>query len=422
MEKIVVSIIIPVYNAEQYIAQCLDSLLGQTYPYFEIICVDDGSTDQSFNLLKEYEEKDRRITVIRQSNQYAGVARNRGLEIAQGKYLLFLDADDFFHPEMLEQAVTQAEKDKTEILIFDVFQFDNTSRQVVETTWCPLKKGLFGEGVKSAAEISDVIFDFATSAPWNKLFLADFIRQNDLRFQPIQRSNDLYFVFGAFACANRIGLLDRKLIYYRDNNADSLQGSGFRTPTVYAEALYALKELLEKRGLLDIFGESFRNMAISISVYNLNNMKTQDSYRELYRALCDEIFPRLHLGIGWVEAQVEKAICAKEELIIYGAGTLAVAIVNFLLYECGYTKGKISLAVSNSKNNLMQVKGIVVREFSEICSNSKNRLVMIAVSDCRIQEEIEKDVRKSGFVNTAKIGFHEFAALVREHWNIENMK
>lgn len=414
MDKILVSIIIPVYNAEQYIAQCLDSLLGQTYAYFEIICIDDGSTDQSYHLLEEYKEKDSRITVIRQSNQYAGTARNRGLEIAEGKYLLFLDSDDFFHPEMLEQAVTQAERDKTEILIFDVFQFDNVSSQVVETTWCPLKKGLFGEGVKSAAEIADVIFDFATSAPWNKLFLADFIRQNDLRFQPIQRSNDLYFVFGAFACAKRIGLLDRKLMYYRDNNAGSLQGSGFRTPTVYAEALYALKELLEKRGLLDIFRESFRSMAVSISVYNLNNMKTRESYQELYCALRDEIFPRLHLGGGLAEPQVQRAIYAKEGLIIYGAGTLAIAITNFLLYQCSYTKEKISIAVSNCSNNLVQINGIAVRAFRDIPLTQKNSWVVIAVSDRRIQEEIEKDVRQRGFGNTVKIGFHEFAALIRK--------
>lgn len=414
MKTPMVSIIIPVYNEERYIEQCLDSLLIQTYQDFEIICVDDGSTDASLEIMEKYGNKYKKFRILNQKNQYAGVARNRGLEIAQGKYLLFLDSDDFFYPEMLEQIITQAEQDKTDILIFDVFQFDNVSRQVIETTWRPLKKRLFGEGVKSAVEIADIIFEFATSAPWNKLFLADFIRRNDLWFQPIQRSNDLYFVFGAFACAKRIGVLDRKLIYYRDNNADSLQGSGFRTPTVFAEALYALKELLEKRKLLDIFGDSFRNMAISVSVYNLNNMKTRDSYQRLFCALRDEIFPRLHLGSGLVEPQAERAIGANEGLIIYGAGTLAIAIANFLLYQCGYTKDKISIAVSNSRNNLMQINGIAVREFREIPFIQQNSLVLIAVSDCRIQEEIEKDVRQRGFGNTVRIGFHEFAALVRK--------
>ena len=112
-----VSVIIPVYNVEQYLNQCLDSVINQTLKDIEIICVDDGSTDNSFKMLEEYAQKDNRIKVIHQKNKGAAAARNEGLYIAQGKYLSFLDSDDFFEIDMLEQMYNCAEKYNTDIVV-----------------------------------------------------------------------------------------------------------------------------------------------------------------------------------------------------------------------------------------------------------------------------------------------------------------
>lgn len=90
-----VSIIVPVYNAQKYLSQCLDSLLNQTLKETEIICVDDGSADDSVDIINQYSSKDRRVKLIRQKNSYAGVARNNGLKQAAGEYVVFVDADDF---------------------------------------------------------------------------------------------------------------------------------------------------------------------------------------------------------------------------------------------------------------------------------------------------------------------------------------
>ena len=111
-----VSVIMPVYNTEPYLREALDSLLKQTNPNIEIICVDDGSTDASASILKEYTEKDPRVQILRQNHQGAGAARNLGMESAQGEYLLFLDADDFFADTLVEEIAkkgnkTNAEKD-----------------------------------------------------------------------------------------------------------------------------------------------------------------------------------------------------------------------------------------------------------------------------------------------------------------------
>ena len=107
-----VSVIIPVYNAEKYLEQCLESLLNQTLKEIEIICVDDGSEDRSVEIIEKFSEKDCRISLLRQKNSYAGVARNNGLNASTGKYVIFLDADDFFEPDMLLSMYNKIESDQ----------------------------------------------------------------------------------------------------------------------------------------------------------------------------------------------------------------------------------------------------------------------------------------------------------------------
>ena len=99
-----VSVIMPVYNVEKYLHQCMDSLVQQTLTDIEIICVDDGSTDNSLAILQEYAQRDSRIIVLQQKNSGAGVARNTGMKIVKGEYLAIVDSDDFFELDMLEKA------------------------------------------------------------------------------------------------------------------------------------------------------------------------------------------------------------------------------------------------------------------------------------------------------------------------------
>lgn len=113
-----ISVIIPVYNAEEYLSECLESVLEQTHKNFEIICVNDGSKDDSLSILNAYQKMDKRIKVITQENQGQSAARNKGLDVAKGRYILFLDADDFIHPQTLEATQYWAQKNKTDLTAF----------------------------------------------------------------------------------------------------------------------------------------------------------------------------------------------------------------------------------------------------------------------------------------------------------------
>ena len=109
MKEISVSVIVPVYNTEKYLEQCLNSILGQTLQEIEVICVDDGSTDGSVQMIERMSLEDERLVLLKQKNAGGGAARNLGMEKAKGKYLMFLDSDDFFHPQMLEKMLLQSE-------------------------------------------------------------------------------------------------------------------------------------------------------------------------------------------------------------------------------------------------------------------------------------------------------------------------
>ena len=125
-----ISVIIPVYNGETYLAQCLDSIIGQTLKEIEIICVNDGSKDRTQQILEKYAEKDSRIQIISQENGGAGAARNAGLRIARGEYLSILDGDDFFEPDMLEKAYKKAKESRQSFWCLDQI---NTTKQPAST-------------------------------------------------------------------------------------------------------------------------------------------------------------------------------------------------------------------------------------------------------------------------------------------------
>ena len=132
MEDILVSVIVPVYNVENYLRQCLNSITGQTLKNIEIICVDDSSTDGSKRILEEYAKKDERVKIITQPNKGAGAARNNGLSVAKGKYLSFLDSDDFFEPDMLEHAYNKAEEDCADFVVFKSDQYYTDENRYAE--------------------------------------------------------------------------------------------------------------------------------------------------------------------------------------------------------------------------------------------------------------------------------------------------
>jgi len=133
--RYLISVVLPVYNAERFLRQCLDSIINQTLRNIEIICVDDGSTDGSLAILREYAARDARVIIVTQENKGAGAARNKGIEVARGEYLSFLDSDDFFELSMLEKAHAKVVKDNADIVVWQCDRYNNETEAFMPYRW-----------------------------------------------------------------------------------------------------------------------------------------------------------------------------------------------------------------------------------------------------------------------------------------------
>ena len=123
-----ISVIIPVYNVEQYLRECLESVINQTLSELEIICINDGSTDSSLDILREYEQKDNRIIVINKDNEGQAAARNIGISMAKGEYIGFLDSDDYIDSNFYEKLYNAAKKYKADIACTNLYRFSDSKR------------------------------------------------------------------------------------------------------------------------------------------------------------------------------------------------------------------------------------------------------------------------------------------------------
>lgn len=273
-----ISIIMPVYNAERYLEDSVADILQQTYQNFELICVDDGSGDQSLKILKEFASMDSRIVVLKQEKQGAGAARNKGLEYATGKYVLFLDADDRFKPIMLERALAEAQKKELDILLFDAECFDSDTGEKLDSEWIIKRWCIPSKAVFSSNDCEDNIFNLSHNVAWNKLFRMDFIKDNHVKFQNVTYENDTFFVCVALVLANRIAFLDYKLLSYRQNESNSLSSVGVRQkfPLVICDVLITMKKEFIEKGIYSKYKKSFANLAAEKLSWSLSRIINEE--------------------------------------------------------------------------------------------------------------------------------------------------
>ena len=220
-----VSVIIPVYNVEEYLRQCLDSVINQTLKEIEIICVDDGSTDSSLEILKEYAAKDHRITVITQQNLHAGVARNAGLAVAKGEYVHFLDSDDWIELNTYEKLYQLAQTRNIEILKFKSYTFDNIEQNVSTSYFTEMQgvsQKLFNQFLTLEKDYKELIN--VSDAPWSGIYKLDFLKKHQIFFDNLLCANDTSFFYRCLINMNKLYLSDKHFVYYRINNSKSLIG------------------------------------------------------------------------------------------------------------------------------------------------------------------------------------------------------
>ena len=218
-----VSIIVPVYNLENFISKCVDSLLSQTFKDLEIILVDDGSTDSSSQICDNYAKKDSRVKVIHQENKGLSGARNSGIEFSRGKWFIIVDGDDWLEPTAVENLYINAEKNKSDIFIASFFVNNERNQKkdsffnVAEFHYSN-KEDIFKlqENCISCNSISNKNAASNMGVTWARIYLKEFIVKNNLKFiVGLKRTQDAIFNLYALEFAKKVDFLDVPVQHYR---------------------------------------------------------------------------------------------------------------------------------------------------------------------------------------------------------------
>lgn len=218
-----ISVLVPCYNVEKYLRQCLDSLTGQTYTDLEIICLNDGSTDRTPGILKEYQARDGRIKVIDKPNSGYGATMNIGLRMAKGKYIGIVESDDYIEPEMYEVLCNEAEKDNLDIARCRFIERNMvTHADKVETF------GFIPDRDKTFKPLDKLSSLLIKPSIWCGLYNLDFLRNNGIYFleTPGASYQDTSFSFKSMMMADRVKIVSGIFYNYRINNSSSVSSDG----------------------------------------------------------------------------------------------------------------------------------------------------------------------------------------------------
>lgn len=445
-DETAVSVIIPVHNSEKYLGQCIDSILRQTLTDIEVICVEDYSYDASFSILQSFQKKDNRLRIIRnEKNLGAGASRNRGIGEARGKYLLFMDADDFIAPFLLEKVYEECDRFELDICLYDYVKFDdkkgvnadrftikNIDREEVENKIFSLKK------------TGDIILLPWTCALWNRLIRRRFVTENGFLFQNLHNANDVFFSYVTLGSASRVRYIasEEPFLYYRINTENQLSNSRGKSPYCIYKALKAVVDFYSEN-LSEYMNEGFYNCILSHIIHSLRSVD-YDCRRELAVFYHDEGLENLQLrqayhkgyfsGLKknmlekiihreedtWLKtididestmffnsertAELSRFLAAqKDKCALWGAGKLGKRF----LYECKSENVKLDYIIDNDRKKSKEViNGCKIRTFQEC----KRDYGIVLVSNSKWVDEI-KNILHSEKMNVYLIDLYLFYGL-----------
>ena len=289
-----VSIIIPVYNQEKYIEECLVSVVNQSLKEIEIICVNDGSTDNSLRILTEWKEKDDRISVISGPNCGYGKAMNIGLAAATGEYIGIVEPDDYVSLSMYEKLYTAAKEKDRDICKADFYRSYGDSKKNVRFDYASLSNDPDDYGVVFCPRDNKKTFDFYL-ATWSGVYRRGFLEENGISHNetPGASYQDNGFYFKTFVNAKRIMIVDEAFYMLRRDNPNSSVHQKDKVYTADKEFEY-IKEYLVKEKLWDEYKLQYNKLRILTGFFTINRvgMEYKEEYANYLKSYIEEIIER----------------------------------------------------------------------------------------------------------------------------------
>ena len=265
-----ISVILPVHNQDQFLAECLDSLLAQTMDDFEVLCVDSGCSDRSVDILEAYRKTDPRIRILHQSHRGIGFARNQGIRHASGEYLLFLDADDYLEEDALRKLSEKADADQADLCVCGGKQYLQEQETEVPADMYLNRKRLPEKLPFCLEDAPRTILNFTTESTLNKLFRHGFVLKHCLQFAESDSACEVPFVLPALCLAERISVVRDVLACERRVSDDISIRALLEDPAGVISQWAVAKEKLDRAGVLP--EQSYANKAVSGILAQLRNL------------------------------------------------------------------------------------------------------------------------------------------------------
>ena len=394
-QKIDISIIIPVYNVEEYLEECLDSVLAQTFKNYEVICIDDASTDSSLDVLKKYETKFEHYRIIeKKENEGLSAARNTGIVEAVGKYILFVDSDDMIVPHTCEKLYGIAEANSTDIVYFDYdyLYMDGTQGKAKKAPE-PLKEVVSGEELFCYMQENRVV----KFESWRQLYKKDIFEKYNISFRNGILHEDSLCSFFCILNAEKVMSIDESLYLYRQRPG-SIMGT-FDQKRV--ESVFVILCEISKYWLSRTFSErvnknisSFFHDMYETYIYYKDSQKIHD-----FGILGSEEEKHLLRSITWTtqylivtDDQIDK-LRNQENIIIYGAGRAAYNLYKFLSDKGIYVK---DIVVTDTERNPKYLCGKEVKCVDQYDDRKDETTVLIGVTS-KYASEIAESLKERGF-------------------------
>ena len=278
MNKIKVSIIIPIYNPGELLKRCLDSALNQTLEDIEVLCIDDGSNDETKDILKDYSKMDSRCKVIAQENLGAGSARNKGIEHSKGEYIVFLDADDWIESDMCESLYDYAKDLDVNLVLFDNVwhREDNSTTEIVHFD----KEEYYQDFINSVFDyklLKDKIFNGYFGVIWTKFYKSSFLKENNIHFPDYKLYNDVEFHIKSLLLAKNISYCPNIFYHYNKSNHESLQISyrGKKEAMVFYDVMVGIRDFLIEENKMKELRMEFLDFAFENFILKLTEMSKE---------------------------------------------------------------------------------------------------------------------------------------------------
>lgn len=409
-----VSVLIPIYNVEKYLRQCLDSVVNQTLKDIEIICINDGSTDNSLSIIKEFADRDKRIKIIDKKNTGYGHSMNCGLEIAQGEYIGIIESDDFADLNMFETLYNQTDDTKIDIVKSNYWDQVGDYAKFMEVL-----NPLPYDQIFSPKNYANVIFQ-RPIAVWSAIYRREFLVENNIFFQetPGASYQDVSFVFKSMCCAEKAIFIKNAFLHYRVDNPNASMKSKQKIYCIFDEFDEMERFLSQSKGISDLFKyalsplkfrqcerhyphidddfkfDFFQRMIKEFEKDNLADHLNKDYWSERKWQQLQEILnnPKksFHRQCELVQAHraYQQALFSKIEsccnTYLYGAGKIASSILFHLLRSQVNVKGII---VSNLENNPHHLMGVPVNIIEKFDFDREKDLILISIK-AEDQDEI----------------------------------